>query len=133
MIERYQIFLVLGVMFYLLVLVFLIVRRKINVRYSILWLSAAGIMLILAVFPYIVTVLAGFMGIAVPVNLVFVLQGLFVLLIAIYLTSIVSWLTNRIHKLVQMQGLLEKRVRDLEEVQLNDKQGKDNDKWSIIT
>ena len=133
MIERYQIFLVLGVMFYLLVLVFLIVRRKINVRYSILWLSAAGIMLILAVFPYIVTVLAGFMGITVPVNLVFVLQGLFVLLIAIYLTSIVSWLTNRIHKLVQMQGLLEKRVRDLEEVQLNDKQGKDNDKWSIIT
>ena len=112
--ERFQIFLILGVLFYISVLVGLVIRKKINVRYSILWFSAAGIMLILAIFPQIVGTLANLVGIAAPVNLLFVIQGLFVLLIVIYLTSIVSWLTNRLYRLTQAHALLEKKVRDLE-------------------
>jgi len=95
MIELYQVFLILGVLFYVVILTMLVIQKKINVRYSILWFTSASIMLLLAIFPEIVNRLAHLMGIAVPVNLLFVFHGLFLLLIALYLTSIVSWLTNR--------------------------------------
>jgi len=117
MIVQYQISLVLGILFYLFILIVLIIRKKINVRYSILWFSVAGVMLVLAIFPQLIAIMAEFMGIASPANLVFVFQGFFVLLIVIYLTSIVSWLTNRLHRIVQTQALLEKRLRDLEDSQ----------------
>jgi len=111
---QFQIFLILGVLFYFFVLISLIIKKKMNVRYSIIWFSSALVMLILAIFPQIINNLADFVGIATPVNLLFVFQGFFVLLIVIYLTSLVSWLTNRLHQMVQIQALLEKRVRDLE-------------------
>ena len=54
------------------------------------------------------------MGIASPVNTVFVLEGLFVLFILLSLTSIVSGLNRKIYRLTQYEALLEGRVRELE-------------------
>lgn len=72
-------------------------------------------MLIVAIFPQIFDWLSRLLGIASVVNTVFVLEGLFVLLILLSLTSIVSLQTNRIRKLTQIQALLGRRIRELEE------------------
>ena len=86
-----------------------------NLRYALTWLLMAFVMLLVAVFPQIITAISRLLGVASDVNTVFVLQGLFVLLILLSLTSIVSKQTNRIRKLAQTQALLEKRVRELED------------------
>ena len=114
MMHQYQLSLIIGVLTYLLILTVLILKKKVNIRYAILWLSATIVMLVLAIFPQLITNLAGLMGITEPVNLLFVFQGFFVLLIVMYLTSIVSWLTNRLNRLAQRYALMEKRLSELE-------------------
>jgi len=103
---QYQLSLILGVLIYLSILIVLIVRKKVNIRYTILWLLATIVMLILAIFPQLITTLARLMGISEPTNLLFVIQGFFVLLIVMYLTTIVSWLTNRLNRLTQHHALV---------------------------
>ncbi len=71
-------------------------------------------MFILSVFPDIVTVMGTLIGIATPVNTVFLFAGMFMILIIFTLTIIVSHMNNRIYRMVQEQALLEKRVRELE-------------------
>ena len=111
----FQCCLIVGILIYLGVIVVLLKKQKLNLRYALTWLFMAFVMLLVAVFPQIITAISRLLGVASDVNTVFVLQGLFVLLILLSLTSIVSKQTNRIRKLAQTQALLEKRVRELED------------------
>ena len=47
-------------------------------------------------------------------NAVFMIEGMFILIILLSLTSIVSHLNDRNRELIQKVGLIEKRLRDLE-------------------
>lgn len=94
-------------------------EEKLNLRYALTWLLMAIVMLLVSIFPGIVNILSSALGVASVVNTVFVLEGLFVLLILLSLTSIVSLQTNRIRKLAQTQALLEARVRELEDFRKN--------------
>ena len=111
----FQCCLIVGILIYLGVIVVLLKKQKLNLRYALTWLLMAFVMLLVAVFPQIITAISRLLGVASDVNTVFVLQGLFVLLILLSLTSIVSKQTNRIRKLAQTQALLEKRVRERED------------------
>ena len=111
----FQCCLIVGILIYLGVIVVLLKKQKLNLRYALTWLLMAFVMLLVAVFPQIITAISRLLGVASDVNTVFVLQGLFVLLILLSLTAIVSKQTNRIRKLAQTQALLEKRVRELED------------------
>ena len=111
----FQCCLIVGILIYLGVIVVLLKKQKLNLRYALTWLLMAFVMLLVSVFPQIITAISRLLGVASDVNTVFVLQGLFVLLILLSLTSIVSKQTNRIRKLAQTQALLEKRVRELED------------------
>lgn len=71
-------------------------------------------MLVVTIFPGIVNWATGLVGIVAPTNFVFFLEGAFVLVILLSLTSIVSNLNSKIYRLTQSQALLEKRIRDLE-------------------
>ena len=115
----FQCCLIVGILIYLGVIVVLLKKQKLNLRYALTWLLMAFVMLLVAVFPQIITAISRLLGVASDVNTVFVLQGLFVLLILLSLTSIVSKQTNRIRKLAQTQALLEKRVRELEDALRN--------------
>lgn len=112
--EVFRIILIVGIFVYIVVLAILMKKQKLNLRYTLVWLLMAVVMLIVSIFPQIAIWLAQIMGIASVVNMVFLLEGLFVLLILLSLTSIVSLQTNRIRRLTQTQALLERRVRELE-------------------
>lgn len=114
--ETFRVFLIIGIVFYITVLVILMKKQRLNLCYTLTWLLMALVMLLVSIFPQIVVWLAKLLGIASVVNTVFLLEGLFVLLILLSLTSIVSLQTNRIRKLTQTQALLEKRVRELEKL-----------------
>lgn len=110
-----QIFLIICVLLFLGIIIYYLAKKKLNLKYSLTWLAAGLCMLVLAVFPQLVEMIGSLVGIATPVNTVFLFAGMFMLLIIFTLTMIVSHMNTRIYKLTQMQALLEKRVRELEE------------------
>ena len=110
-----RILLLIGVAVYLFVILWLMKKQKLLVRYSIIWLFSAAVLALFAVFPYIVLVLRDLTKIVTPSNLIFMMAIAFLLLISLCLTSIVSGLSEKIKKLAQQNALLERRVRELEE------------------
>lgn len=109
-----RILLLVGVAAYLFVILWLMKKQKLSVRYSIIWLFSAAVLALFAVFPYIVLVLRDLTKIVTPSNLIFMMAIAFLLLISLCLTSIVSGLSEKIKKLAQQNALLERRVRELE-------------------
>lgn len=111
-----QLSLIVCSVIFLAVIVHFLAKKRLNLRYSLVWLGAGLGMLAIAVFPQIVKVVGGLIGIDTPVNTVFLFAGMFMLLIIFTLTIIVSHMNNRIYRLTQMQAILEKRVRELESI-----------------
>lgn len=104
-----------GSLCYLGVIFWLLKKKKLTVRYSIIWLFSAFVLLVFAIFPYVVLVLTDLLGMAVPVNLVFLLVLAFILLLLLSLSSIVSGFAEKLKRLAQHNALLERRVRELEQ------------------
>lgn len=89
-------------------------KGQMSVKYSLLWLALAVVLVIFAVFPYVVYVLRDLLDVQMPVNLVFMLMFCFVLLVLLSLSIGVSQLADKCKRLTQENAILEKRVRDLE-------------------
>lgn len=109
-----QIFLIICLLIFLIVITRFLITKRLNLKYTLMWFFAVFAMLIITVFPDIVTFISKLVGIASPVNMIFLFAGMFSLLIILTLTMIVSHLNNKVHRLSQTQALLEKRIRDLE-------------------
>ena len=72
----------LGAVVFLVVILWLLKKGRLTVRYSIIWLMAGGALLVFAVFPYIVLVLRDWLNMEMPVNVIFTLVLAFVLFAA---------------------------------------------------
>lgn len=110
-----RIFLFAGVLCYFILLFYLLKHRRFTLKFSLTWLISGVVMLAALLFPDLILSLTRFVGIETPVNLVFVLCGMVVLLILLSVTAIITKLNRQIYRLTQTQALLEKRVRELEE------------------
>lgn len=98
-------------------LVFLIVvfkavnKKKLWLQHSLVWILISCSMILIAIFPKIVTWLCGITGIETPSNLVY-LMGIIALIIVTFLQSIIiSSQANKIKTLIQMVSI-ENYVRD---------------------
>jgi hypothetical protein len=109
-----QVFLIVCLLVFLAIIIRFLTKKRMNIKYSLVWLFADVCMLIVAIFPKIIDIVGAAVGIAAPVNTVFLFAGIFMLLIIFTLTMIVSHLTNRIYRISQVLALVEKRVRDIE-------------------
>lgn len=107
--------LLVGIFIYIIAILSFLRRKKLNLKYSLLWMLSAVVLLVMDIFPVTVNRLAGFLGFEMTVNAVFLVFIFFILLILISLTSIASRQQERIKTLTQKTALLEKRVKDLEE------------------
>ena len=114
MLLRLTFSLIAGILFYLIIILMLIKKNKLNLKYTLLWLFSAVVMVILVAVPQVSIAMAELIGVEMPSNAVFVTEGLFALLIILSLTSIASTQTLRIRRLTQTQAVLEKRVREVE-------------------
>ncbi len=112
--DKLQITLVIGALSYLLVIFFLLKKKRLNIRYSLLWLAGALVMLLFACFPYLVKVLRYYTGVEVVSNLVFLMVIVFMMFILLSLTAAVSGQAEKLKRLTQVNALLEKRLRELE-------------------
>lgn len=110
-----QIFMLLAVAVYFVLLFRLLKKRALNLKYTLLWLFSGVLMLMLAVFPQLLNWLSTLLGIYEPTHALFAMVFFCVIIILISLTSIVSKLNDKNKRLVQVIAILEKRVRTLED------------------
>ena len=106
--------LILGAIALFGMIVWLIKHKKIEVKYSIIWLAFSATMILFALFPYLVLVLGDLSGVANPVNFIFMTLFVFILLIMLSVSAVISGFSTKIKRLAQSNALLEKRVRELE-------------------
>lgn len=112
---RVQVFFMIIVLVFLVFIVQLLKKNKINLKYTLLWLFATLILLIISIFPKIMYVLAKLVGVETPINIALILSGIFVVLILISITSIVSELNKKLRNLIQEFSLLSKELKEIKE------------------
>lgn len=115
MTDLFRIILLTGVLLYLLLILILMRKGRMSLKYSLIWFFSGVVLLFCAIFPQVIRFFTRLIGVYSEVNAIFFVGVCFLLLIILSLTSIVSGQTERIRILVQTQAILEKRVRELEE------------------
>ncbi|MBO5072380.1 MAG: DUF2304 domain-containing protein [Eubacterium sp.] len=105
---------VLFVIVYFVALIVLLKKKRLALKYSLLWIFCGVLFLIAAAFPGLLVFITSLVGIEVPTNGLFAIAILFLILILMSITVIVSETSARIKTLVQKISLMEKRIRELE-------------------
>lgn len=108
-----RIALVIGVLVYLIFITVMLKKKSLTLKYALLWIFSAFVMLVLAIFPKIIDSVAYLLGIQNAVNSIFLIFVFFILMILISLTSIVSTQHRKIKTLIQHMAILEKKIDDI--------------------
>jgi len=99
---------IIGLSLCLIILILELVRRKkLKEKYALFWLISGGAIFILSAFPYILNRITSILGIKLPSNLVFFFGILFIILINLHFSLVISNLSEQIKKLTQKLALLE--------------------------
>ncbi|MCA9915815.1 MAG: DUF2304 domain-containing protein [Anaerolineae bacterium] len=93
----------------------LVRRRRLREEYSLLWLAIAFMMLIFSLWRDLLHGLAAIVGIAYPPNLLFMLAILFVFLLMLYFSTVITRLTQENKEIAQEVALLRNEVQRLRE------------------
>ena len=108
---RLQIIVAIILIIALCVIVNMIRKKRLELRYALAWLIVVGT-LVLDCFPILTTELAELIGVASPINMLFFLGFCFSLVIIFVLTVAISRVSIRMKQLTQELALYEKKVND---------------------
>lgn len=86
-------------------------RRKLREEYSWLWLLTALCIVVLAVWYDLLVFLTRMIGAVLPTTTLFILGLIFLLLIALYSSTKISILTDKVNKLAQELAILKEEIR----------------------
>lgn len=99
----------------LLVLVLELVRsRRLQERYAILWLLTGLVLLVLSIWSSAIQALSDLVGIAYPPALLFAVSLVFVVIVLLHYSTVISRLAKQNVALAQSLALLEERLRKVE-------------------
>lgn len=105
----------------LVVIVYMIKKRSLDLKYALCWLLALAFVLVLDCFPVLLTKLSVMLGVWAPVNMIFFLGFCFSLLIIFTLTVMISRMAERVRKLAQTVAMNEEELdrlgRQIKELQ----------------
>ena len=96
----------------LLVIVLELVRgRRLKERYALLWLATGGVLLVLSAWRGALNTIAGWVGVETyPPAVLFAVATLFILLVLLHYSTVLSSLTDENVELAHCVALLEERV-----------------------
>jgi hypothetical protein len=109
---RVSIFAAIAAILLLAVIFELIRSRRLQERYALLWLVTGLVLLILAIWRNGLNVLARTVGIAYPPSALFLVVGLFVLVVLLHYSTVISELAERNLMLAQRIALLEQKLQE---------------------
>ena len=107
---KFQIIILIAVCSYFFVLIHLLKKKTLNLKYTLLWIFFGLVMLILAIFPNLLNWMSDVVGVYEPTNALFAIVFFCLILILVALTAIVSKMKERIKQLTQTIALLERRL-----------------------
>ena len=85
-------------------------RGVLREKYAVLWLFFSGAALLLAIFPAILVWLTGVLGVAEPVNLLFFVTIVLLVLVSVQLSYELSRHEARIRRLAEEVALLKEEI-----------------------
>lgn len=97
----------------LIVVVELIRRGKLKEKYSLLWLFAGGVLLFLSSSMGALDLIASLLGVHYPPSVLFLLAFLFLLLITLHFSVVISGLSEKNKQLAQELALLRQEMREV--------------------
>lgn len=121
-----RITLIIAVICYFVVILYFLKQKALNLKYTLLWLLAGVVMGLLVIFPDLLLTIKRILGIEDNMNSLFIMCIGFMLMILMALTSIVSRQNMKIRKLVQEISILDKQIRELEEISRESKENEFN-------
>lgn len=113
--QRLQFILIIAIIIYFVIILYFLKKRALELKYTLIWFVAGAVMLVLVVFPQLMTWIIRALGIQSSMNGLYIALIAFIIMILMTLTSIVSRLAYKTKILTQEIALIEKRVRELEE------------------
>lgn len=107
---------IVGVLIVLSILVIgnMVRKRKLELKYALVWFLVGGVVLLFDVFPQLLNVIAQMLGVGAPVNMLFFLGFVFSLLIIFTLTLSMSKMSEKVKRLTQEVALLEEKINKKE-------------------
>ncbi len=98
----------------LLLVVFELIRsRRLRERYALLWVVTGAVLLILSAWRGALDVIAGWVGVTTyPPAVLFAVAALFILLVLLHYSTVISKLSDQSTILAQRVALLEERLPD---------------------
>ena len=94
----------------LVLLIFELIRlKKLKEKYALIWLFSGSIIFILATFDKVLIWITKLLGITLPINTVFFFGILFIFLINIHFSLMISNLSEQNRKIAQKLALLESK------------------------
>jgi hypothetical protein len=98
----------------ILVIIQILKKGRMPVKYSLVWFLSAAIIMIVAIFPSILSSIAALMGFATISNMVIGMILVILLFITMALTIIVSGQKEKIRLLIQEISMLKEKVNNNE-------------------
>jgi hypothetical protein len=105
----------LAVVLVLGVIIELIRRHRLQERYALLWIATGGVMLFLAVWRSALDTFAKLVGVAYPPSALFMVAGLFVFVVLLHFSTVLSRLSEQNKTLAPRLALLEEKLRSKDE------------------
>lgn len=110
---KLQIILLISSIFGLYLLVNMISKYRLELKYALLWLLMGVTAIIMALFPDLSQFVANTLGIETPVNALFLIAISALLVILFSLTTALSRISCKLKDAVQEIGLLKQELEDL--------------------
>ncbi len=112
--QRLQWFAIIVGILFLVMMIELIRKNRVALKYALLWLLSGVLMLLFAIFPQLLDRMARMIGIYSPVNALFAVLLSCGLVLMISFSVIMSGNKKAIVRLTQEISLMENRIRELE-------------------
>lgn len=98
---------------FLITVIELVRKNKLQERYSLLWIFMSIIVLILSVSPVLIEILAKWLDIKNPPSFLFLFGLIYLLIYNLHITTVISKQSEKITKLAQHIALLEEKYKNI--------------------
>jgi len=123
MIDRTMVFGLVGAAAALLFVLELVRQRRLREEYSLLWLATAVVLIVLSISRPLLDVLANAIGIFYPPSALFLVAMLFVLLILLHFSTVITRLDQENKDTAQQIALLRHELEQLRRASAGEKGG----------
>jgi len=113
LINVYNLSIIFSVSF-LLVVIEMVRKNKIQERYSLLWIFMSIILIILSSSPFFINTLAKLLDIVNPPSVLFLFGLVYLLIYNLHITAVISKQSERITRLTQELALIKQQKADRE-------------------